>query len=87
MKSFNQINDLCEFTGLSRMRRSKHLSMTVVANCFRGSRRLAKTLTLAICLLVVTTPVLAQEPTSDLTEKSIEFLMDIEVTSVSKKKT
>ena len=84
MKTFYQINDSCEFTGLNRMRRSKHLSMTVAANCFRGSRRLAKKLAFALCLLAVGTTVCAQKP-GDLSEKSIEFLMDIEVISVSKK--
>ncbi|MGZ9159100.1 MAG: TonB-dependent receptor plug domain-containing protein, partial [Nitrospira sp.] len=85
MKTFYQINDSCEFTELNRMRRSKHPFVAVVANCFRRSRRLAKRFAFALCLLALGTTVCAQKPGGDLSEKSIEFLMDIEVISVSKK--
>ena len=85
MKSFYQINDSSMFRDLNPRRGGKHPSLRAVADCLRGSWRLAKPLALAICLLAVTTPVLAQKLASDLTEKSIEFLMDIEITSVSKK--
>jgi len=54
-------------------------------SCLAGSLRLASRITFALCLLAMTTTVWAQKPGSDLTEKSLEFLMDIEVTSVSKK--
>ena len=53
--------------------------------CPRGSLGLARKITLALCLLAMTITAWAQKPAADLTSKSIEDLMDIEVTSVSKK--
>ena len=57
----------------------------LITGSLRRSLRLAKEVTFAMCLLGMMTTVWAQKPASDLTEKSIEDLMDIEVTSVSKK--
>jgi iron complex outermembrane receptor protein len=85
MRTFCQINDSCRLTELDRMRGSKHPSRIAVAHCVRGSLRLAKKITLAFCLLGLTTTVWAQRPGTDLTEKSIEDLMAVEITSVSKK--
>lgn len=56
-----------------------------LAGSLRRSLRLGKEVTFAMCLLGMTTTGWAQKPGTDLTEKSIEDLMDIEVTSVSKK--
>jgi iron complex outermembrane recepter protein len=53
--------------------------------CFVLSLRLAKRISFAFCLLALTTTVWAQKPGTDLTGKSIEDLMDVEVISVSKK--
>ena len=85
MKSFYQINDSCEFTELDPRCGSEHPSRSAVAYCAKASLHLTKKITLALFLLAVTTTVWAQKPGSDLTTKSIEDLMDIEVTSVSKK--
>ena len=51
----------------------------------RLSRRLIKRSAWAFCLFSMTATVWAQKPTIDLTTKSLEDLMNIEVTSVSKK--
>ena len=85
MKPFYQINDSSGLTKPDRTRGSKHPSRSAVADCHRGSLRLAKQVAFALCLLAMPTTVWAQKPGSDLTEKSIEDLMNIEVTSVSKK--
>ena len=47
--------------------------------------RLATKIVIALSLVAMTITVCGQEPGSDLTDKSIEDLMDIEVTSVSRK--
>lgn len=56
-----------------------------VLTCFRASRRLVKLLVCPICLLSMAVAGWAQKPNIDLTTKSLEDLMNIEVTSVSKK--
>jgi iron complex outermembrane recepter protein len=53
--------------------------------CMRQSRCLAKSALRVVCLIVMGGAVLAQTPNIDLTTKSLEDLMSIEVTSVSKK--
>ena len=85
MKTFYPINDLCEQRDLTEFRNPAPPAK-FLAKAFReGSLRLAKRITIALTLLAMSTTILAQKPGSDLTDKSIEFLMDIEVTSVSKK--
>ena len=85
MKTFYQINDSCEQRDLTEFRNPAPPAK-FLANAFReGSLRLAKRITVALTLLAMSTTLLAQKPGTDLTDKSIEFLMDIEVTSVSKK--
>ena len=85
MKTFYQINDSCGQRDLTEFRNPAPPAK-FLANPFReGSLRLAKRITVALTLLAMSTTILAQKPGSDLTDKSIEFLMDIEVTSVSKK--
>jgi len=61
-----------------KLRESKTLKMAQVI-------RLAKKVACALCVLSMTVTVCAQKPGADLTTKSIEDLMDVEVTSVSKK--
>jgi iron complex outermembrane receptor protein len=85
VKTFFQIDNSGGLIELDRMRGSKHPSGSAVADCPGGSLRLVKQVAFALCLLAMTNTVSAQKPASDLTEKSIEDLMDIEVTSVSKK--
>ena len=85
MKTFYQIDDSCGLRELTRFRDIEHPSKCAANSCLRDGLRLAKKITFALCLLALTTTVWAQKPASDLTAKSIEDLMDIEVTSVSKK--
>lgn len=56
-----------------------------VLTCFRESRRLVKLSVCSLCILSMAATVWSQKLTSDLTTKSLEDLMNIEVTSVSKK--
>lgn len=85
MKAFYQINNSCRFTELNPLRVGKHPSLRAVADCLRAPLRLSASLAFALCLILLPDDARAQQPGIDLTEKSIEFLMDIEVTSVSKK--
>jgi len=85
MVSFHyQIDDSCE-SAKSIQLTGKHPFRGAIADCSLKSLRLAKKVTFALCLLAVTITVQAQTPASDLTDKSLEDLMNIEVTSVSKK--
>jgi iron complex outermembrane recepter protein len=85
VKTFYQINDSCEQRDLPEFR-TPAPSAKFLPHAFReGSWRLVKRVIVAFILLAMSTTILAQKPGSDLTDKSIEFLMDIEVTSVSKK--
>jgi iron complex outermembrane receptor protein len=57
----------------------------IVRSCLTSDRRPVRLSTCIICLLCLAVSGLAQKPSADLTSKSIEDLMNIEVTSVSKK--
>ena len=59
--------------------------MRMVPACLRSGRRPVRLSTWIICLLSMAVSGLAQKPSTDLTTKSLEDLMNIEVTSVSKK--
>ncbi len=83
MKVFNQITNSRGVRKLAELRYLKIPANNSAYNPLRGGLGLAKKI-LALCLLTLTTTVWAQEH-RDLTEKSLEDLMDIEVTSVSKK--
>lgn len=63
--------------------RRKFRSATL--NGLRICRSLAKKTLWALCLLSISATVWAQKPDDDLTTKSLEELMNIQVTSVSKK--
>lgn len=85
MKTFYQIDVTCGLGELTKFGDIEHPAECAANSCLRGSLRLAKKITFALCLLALTSTVWAQKPAGDLTAKSIEDLMDIEVTSVSKK--
>jgi iron complex outermembrane recepter protein len=85
VKLFNPSNHSRGRSELIRFRAVEHPAKCRATRYFGGSLRLAKKITVALCLLFMPVTVWAQKPASDLTSKSIEDLMDIEVTSVSKK--
>jgi iron complex outermembrane receptor protein len=76
------IDDLAE---CNQFRGGKHPSGSAVETCFRVGLRPVRQIAFLLSLFSIAFTVWAQKPQNDLTEKSLEDLMDIEVTSVSKK--
>jgi iron complex outermembrane recepter protein len=76
-----------ESGGLSRITKcdGSQEFRSAVAACFSPTLRRLRNIAFTLSVLSFASTVWAQKPASDLTEKSIEDLMDVEVTSVSKK--
>jgi iron complex outermembrane recepter protein len=84
VKTFFQIDESSGVRGLTKRAGSQRFS-SAVATCFSRTLWLARKTAFTLFVLSLASTCWAQKPVSDLTEKSIEDLMDIEVTSVSKK--
>lgn len=85
MNSSYQDFSFRETQSLLTLRAVKRRIRNAALYCRSAGLRQAKTVLCVLCLLSITATVCAQKPGTDLTTKSIEDLMDIEVTSVAKK--